>query len=155
MRKYSYGVERCLEAPTSEESFNDLSDFLENLQVLDVTASKRTHYHQLNEWSDAVYKYVRNKLDKYEFVNASQNQNNDAAFWFLIYQVISSVIYSVHLKSEAAHHHASAWERNQALMADIEDIITYKESKTINILTNSRILSEAEAIAVNREIGKK
>jgi hypothetical protein len=69
---------------------------------------------------------VRNKLNKYGFINASPEQNDDAAFWWLIYGLVNGACDSVYMKTTGSRHHASAWERNQALMADIEDIISFK-----------------------------
>ena len=131
MKEFSHRVDKCLEAETSQESFDDLRGFLEGLQALDKIASKGTHYDRLSEWSDAVYAYVHNKLEKYDFIQASKEQNQDATFWFLIYQVVGNVCYSKHMKSQTAVHHSSAWERNRALIADIEDILEFKSKDTI------------------------
>ena len=131
MKEFSLIVEKSLEAKTSQESFDDLNGFLEGLQALDKIASKGTHYDRLSEWSDAVYAYVHNKLEKYGFIQASKDQPVDANFWWLIYQVVGNVCYSVHMKSQTAVHHSSAWERNQALIADIEDILEFKSKDTI------------------------
>ena len=65
------------------------------------------------------------------FINASPKQHVDAAFWWLIYGLMSNVHFSLNLKTEVAYHHASAWERSQALMKDVEDIIEHKSKHTI------------------------
>lgn len=124
--RYSFRVDDCIKAETSEESLNDLKCYYEDLLRLNENASKNTHYDRLSEWSDAVYAFVHNKLGKYGFVQASNEQNQDARFWFLIYQVIGGVCYSKHMKTQVAAHHSSAWERNQALLGDIEDILKHK-----------------------------
>ncbi len=135
MRKVSYRVEKCLELETSVKSFNDLSIFLTELIELDETASKETHYHELDKWMDPVYGLIRKQLEKYGFIEAApskgKTQPMDAEFWWAIYAVLSSVCYSMHLKSQTAYHHSSAWERNQALMGDIQDIIELKSNETI------------------------
>ena len=132
MLKFSHRVVECLDVSTSVDSFNDLSKFLADLYELDKTASKGTHYDRLDVWLEAVNRGVRNNLEKYGFVNASKEQNDDAAFWWLIYQVVGGVCHSVHMKTSVANHHASAWERNQALIKDVEDIITFKNEETIH-----------------------
>ena len=134
IRKFSYSVQKCLEANTSKMSFNDLNTFLVRLQELDAKASKKTHYEKLDEWLDTVYDFLHKQLNKYGFINGGaamgKEQPTDAAFWWAVYNVMSSVIYSIHLKSVTEYHHSSAWERSQALMADIQDIIEFKPSKT-------------------------
>ena len=134
-KKFSHTVEKCFKLETSRESFDDLTIFLEKLQELDKTASKGTHYHNLNDWTRPNYDFLHNQLEKYGFIEAAPlkglTQPMDAKFWCTVYDVMGSVIYSVHLKSKAAYHHSSAWERNQALMADIQDIIKFKPKETI------------------------
>jgi len=137
MKKVSYRVEKCLELQTSQESFDDLIIYFKTLQELDKTASKQTHYHELDKWMDPVYGFIHKQLKKYGFIEAAPlkglTQPMDAEFWWAMYSLIGSACYSIHLKSKAAHHHSSAWERNQALIGDIQDIIEHKSKETIII----------------------
>ena len=131
MKEVSYSVEKCLKANVTKLGFDEVAVFFKELQELDKTACKETHYHKLDEWMDPVYKLVRARLESFGFVNASKEQPVDAAFWWNVYAVVSHVCYSVHMKTSVARHHASAWERSQALIADIQDIIEFKSSVTI------------------------
>jgi len=102
---------------------------------LDKTASKGWSYDRLDEWQDPVYKLIHARLKKYKFVNGGAamgiKQPVDAEFWWGIYAVMSHVCYSVNMETEVVRHHASAWERSQALIKDIEDIIEFKSTETI------------------------
>lgn len=103
----------------------DFKSFKELLQYAKEYASKQTHYHKLNDWSDIVHGYVHEMLHKYGFVNGNPkaNETNTAAqFWWTIYKKISNLIYSKYLVTIGAHHHASAYERNEALIKELEPI---------------------------------
>ena len=129
MEKYSYSVEELskTEKP-SIITINDFNGFKLLLEKLSKTASTNTHYDKLDEWSEQVYKYVHTMLEKNGFVNGDVEANKgnvDANFWFSIYGVVSSVIYSPHFKTKVAPHHSSAWERNEALKKEINDVQTF------------------------------
>jgi hypothetical protein len=135
MKTISHRVKEALETPVGFDAFQELTEFLELLRGLSKTASKQTHYHKLDEWSDAVYGFVHKMLDKYGFINGGAarglEQLRDAEFWWKIYAIVGSVCYSPHLKTQVAWHHSSAWERNEALIADIEQLIENKPPTTI------------------------
>ena len=131
----SYRLKKALETPVGEQAFDDLKKYLEYLIGLRETACKETHYTRLDEWNVKAYGFIHKMLDKYGFINGgaamSLEQPRDAEFWWGIYSVVSGVCYSRNLKTSVANHHASAWERNEALIADIEQLIEFKTKETI------------------------
>jgi hypothetical protein len=135
MKEFSYRVEEALQAEVGQQAFDDLLKYLELLESLRETACKETHYEKLDEWNGKAYGFVHDMLKKHRFINGGAamglEQPRDANFWWMIYSVVSNVCYSRHLKTEVANHHASAWERNEALIADIRDIIEFKTEETI------------------------
>jgi hypothetical protein len=111
----------------SFDAVTDLRDFIEFLDHLSHKASKKTHYHELDYWRNATFGFVREKLTKYGFINGDPEanaKNSDATFWWKVYSILSNVIYSPHLKSEVTYHHSSAYERNEALILEIEDVLS-------------------------------
>jgi hypothetical protein len=134
-KDFSYRVREAIATEVGLDAFQELTEFLELLRGLSKTASKQTHYHKLDEWSDAVYGFVHKKLEEHGFINAAPlkglEQPRDAEFWWKVYAIVGSVCYSPHLKTQVAWHHSSAWERNEALMADISDLIENKPKETI------------------------
>ena len=132
--RMSYSVLETINALSnaSLDAVTDLQYFVGVLEKLRKTASKRTHYGDLNLWSNAVFGYVHDMLKKHKFVNGDPEANTllpDAMFWWKVYSIVSNVIYSPHLKSEVAYHHSSAYERNEALILEINDVLS---SITIN-----------------------
>lgn len=126
---YSHSVRQALEAiKPSENCLQDLMAFKKFIDSLESSSSKKTHYAELNQWSDPVYKFIHNMLDKYGFISGDVSanlKNADASFWFKIYSVMSNVTYSSNLKplELVALHHCSAYDRNEALRKDIAIII--------------------------------
>lgn len=125
--KYSHSVEICLSHEGASDScLKDMTPFKDLLDELDVTASKSTHYHKLDEWTSQVFGYVQEMLKKYDFKNGQpevNEKNPDASFWWKIYSVVSNVIYSTHLETKVSSHHSSAHDRNSALIKDVDVII--------------------------------
>jgi hypothetical protein len=114
----------------SLECYHDLMFFQDYLTQLSETASKKTHYVGLDEWSDSVHNFVDKKLKQYGFVNGKPEIiKPNSNIWFNIYAMISNVIYSPNLKTKVANHHSSAFERNEALLKEIEIIINYYNNK--------------------------
>lgn len=134
-KQFSFIVDEALKANVSQKAFDDLLKYLEFLESLRETASKGTHYDRLDEWNDKAHGFIHDMLDKYGFINGGAaiglTQPIDANFWWMIYRVINSICYSNHLKTQVASHHSSAWERNEALIGDIHDIIEFKPKGTI------------------------
>lgn len=124
----SYSVYKVIEnGKVPEKVIEDFKKFCDFVSEQSKTASKYTHYDKLAEWSGTVFGYVDKMLKKYKFVNGGAAmgipQNPEANFWWLIYSVVSNVIYSPHLKSEVVSHHSSAYERNEALIMELSDIV--------------------------------
>lgn len=131
--KYSHSAQeaRKVIGNASKEAVDDLRLFKTLIEGLSETASKKTHYQDLDKWDHSVYEYLHEMLKKYGFVNGNPDANAlipDANFWWKIYGVVSSVIYSPHLKSEVSSHHSSAFERNSALVFEITDVLKAIES---------------------------
>jgi len=123
----------CIEAVNvSSAAFDDLRAYEKWLVGLRETASKQTHYHRLSEWSDKSYGYIHKMLDKYGFINGGKDQNSDAGFWWKVYGLLGSVCYSPHLRTRVAPHHSSAWERNEAMITDINILIKTIATNEIN-----------------------
>lgn len=103
----------------------DLKKFSELLTEQVLVASKKTHYHRLDEWSDVVYGFVHKMLRVCKFKNGKKEQNINAAFWWSIYGLVSGVIHSPELPlSDVARHHTSAYDRNHALLGEVNHIIS-------------------------------
>lgn len=132
--KISYSLGKVLETKEiSLNSFNDLRNLLPLLERLSLTASKQTHYDKLEEWETKVYEYIREKLSKYGFVNGEPEKNREnpeAIFWFNVYSLMSNITYSKNLETEVEARKSSAYERNQALIKDIEILISVYEENT-------------------------
>ena len=132
--KCSYNVEKTINnsEKVSEKCKQDLLVYLNLINELSKTASKKTHYVNLEEWSNSSHKFIDKMLKKYKFVNGNSEANEklpDAKFWWNIYGVLSSIHYSPNLKTNVDIHHSSAWERNEALRLDIEYIINFLNIK--------------------------
>ena len=111
----------------SIDAVNDLKAYVDYLEGLRAIASEKTHYHELNVWSNKAFEFVHAMLKKYGFVSGDPEANAlnpDASFWWKVYSIVSNVIYSPHLKTQVAYHHSSAYERNEALMLEINDVLS-------------------------------
>lgn len=127
--RMSYSVLETINAlpMASAEAVGDLQKFYDYVEGLRAIASEKTHYHELNVWSGKAHEFVSAMLKKYGFVNGdpeTNEKNPDASFWWKVYSIVSNVIYSPHLKSEVAYHHSSAYERNEALLLEIKDVLS-------------------------------
>lgn len=118
----------CIDAlkTASEECVGDLHVYRNMVIEWQNTASKRTHYEELEEWSKPAYGFIHDMLHKYGFVNGNPEanaKNANASLWWSVYGLLSNIIYSPNLKSEVAYHHSSAFERNRALLAELNIIL--------------------------------
>lgn len=118
----------CIDAAknVSPDCIKDLHEFHHEVIEWQNKASKKTHYEDLNIWSDDVYGFIHRMLEKYGFVNGNPEanaKNPEANFWWMVYGLMSSIIYSPYLKSEVAYHHSSAFERNRALLGELNDLL--------------------------------
>lgn len=121
----------CINAlkTVSDECKSDLHAYHHKVIEWQNTASKRTHYDQLEDWSNPAYGFIHDMLHKYGFVNGDPEanaKNANASFWWNVYGLLGSIIYSPYLKSEVAYHHSSAFERNRALLAELNIILDQK-----------------------------
>lgn len=122
--RLAYAVEKCFKNSNmvSDAAIADLQPFQELLETLTKTASKKTHYDNLDKWSEQVFKYIHKMLKKYRFKNGGLEQPVDARFWWNVYDIASSCVYSPNLETQVATHHASAFERNESLKKDIKQL---------------------------------
>ncbi|MEO6305477.1 MAG: hypothetical protein ABIP51_20105 [Bacteroidia bacterium] len=111
--KKSIAVQTCSDTKTKETEI-DFKLFILFIEELNEKTLG------LDEWGDKVFGFIHLMLDKYRFVNAQQVQNDNATFWWNVYDVVGSVHYSPNLKTERALHHATASERNKALLIDLK-----------------------------------
>lgn len=109
----------------NEYHLKKLRDFYTLVVNLRMYASTKTHYDRLDEWSKPIYDFIHTMLDISEFANGhpEKNTSSECIFWFTIYKLMSSIIYSPNLKTEVANHHSSAYERNEALIKELEYIM--------------------------------
>ena len=106
--------------------FTQLEVFYNLLKESSLKASKNTHYDRLNEWSDPIYEFIRKEMYTSGFINGNVEKTKEkpaAEFWWIIYQLISGIHYSPFLKTTVSNHHASAFERNEALLNEIEYVL--------------------------------
>jgi len=109
----------------SADCIGDLHRYHHKVIEWQNTASKKTHYEDLELWSKDAYGYIHDMLNKYGFKNgdpAANAQNANASLWWNVYGLLSNIIYSPNLKSEVAYHHSSAFERNRALLAELNTV---------------------------------
>jgi hypothetical protein len=111
----------------SIEAKNDVHTLLELCYTLRSTASKKGSYDHLEDWTKPVYELHSRILHHYGFKNGDVEYNNsipDIQYWWGIYGIINNIIYSPNLHTEYENHHSSAWERNEALIAELEFLIS-------------------------------
>lgn len=129
-----------LENNVSDSVIQNLIQFNQFLKSL--TPSKNTHYDKLDKWSNPVYEYIHNLLDKYQFVNGNveaNSKNPNALFLFEVYKNLECYSYSpFYAKENCAIHHASAAGRNNALIEELDyflskipELETIKTEKSI------------------------
>jgi len=120
---------RWTEKPTimdaSTEAKVAVTDFKRMCIGMRDTASKKTHYQDLDEWSDVVFGYVHKMLKKTGFKNGRPEENAknpSTTLWWVIYGVVGSITHSQYLQTRVASHHSSAWECNEALIMELQDL---------------------------------
>lgn len=94
---------------------DDLNDFKRLLEDWTTKASKETHYYGLNYWENAVLKFITTKLQDQSSLNY--------LFWLNLYKTANTIHLSPHLKTNVKRHHSSAYERNQALLVELNSIL--------------------------------
>lgn len=127
-------TERCSKELASCTSPDQVGKELKELQQFcsNLSPSTKTHYHHLNEWSDVVYEFIRKRLYAEGFINGDKKSNDEipeVRFWWELYGLLGSVIWSPKLKGEfVANHHSSANARNQAFIGELDDILDSVET---------------------------
>ncbi len=127
--KIFFRTRECIEAGKNASlgAIEDAHKYLSLVQGWQGTASKRTHYTDLELWSEPAYEFIRKMLNKYGFINGNPEanaKNPNANFWWQIYCLLSNIVYSPNLVSEVAYHHSSAFERNRALMIELNILLS-------------------------------
>ena len=110
-------------SPKCWEFFKGFCSVVKNQESI---ASHHTHYDHLQDWYDPIRDYIHNALDKVGFKNGDREYNDkfpDIRFWWLIYGVGSSIIWSPNLVSITENHHSSAYERAIALRIELSAIL--------------------------------
>lgn len=110
---------------------NDKKDFVEFINLLETiqsTASKETHYHELEESLNPIYESIRQKLYAAGFKNGEPEHNAKlptVQFWWNIYSTFSSIIYSQFKPAEQCSlHHSSAHARITAMILECKELIS-------------------------------
>jgi hypothetical protein len=102
---------------------HSLLEFIYWLEDANLWASKNTHYQNLDIWWDSYNKQISKNLDKYGFINGKGAKSISGKFWWEIYG--SDPVHSKNLKTSVSSHHASAFERNQAALADMNELYNF------------------------------
>ncbi len=125
-----YRVSRCaVETANHFKAFSLSPGLLTEVRELvefctSQSPTKRTHYHRLDEWSKPIYSVIVTRLEQHGFINGGkdESQNPAALFWWSIYGLVSSITSSPNLFTCVSRHHASAYERNEALKAELINV---------------------------------
>ena len=120
--KVSYSMSETLKLKTSSESLEDLNLFIELVEKQRNSTSRNTHYDKLSDWNNPTYDFIRKMLNYYGFIQGEVEKNKlnqDASFWWSLYQVVSNITYSPLLETEVSRQHSSAYERNEALYKEL------------------------------------
>jgi hypothetical protein len=109
--------------------YHDLCLFAQWIHESLTSASPITHYHKLNIWLDEYWGKTYKNLHKYGFVNGvgCSCENYDCKLWWEISGF--DPIHSPHLKTNVARHHASALERANAVLIEIEQLCEHFQNK--------------------------
>jgi hypothetical protein len=153
-KKISYAVRMISDVRgVSDKARRHLLKFIKLAESKQDSASKRTHYDRLNEWSDEIYDFIHEALKKFGFVNGDpvkNSENPDASFWWGIYGMMSSLIYSRYLETKTANHHSSAYERNRALIMELYDL-----KREISLTEPEDIMEHIDSFTDMYENGKE
>lgn len=126
--EYSYQCGKILSCTdgVSELAVNKLEEFLQLVKEAGLTASKNYFYDRIDEWSDPLYDFISKTLKNFGFKNGNREYNDqfpDIVFWWEIYGIISSTIYSPNLQTQTQNHHSSAYERNCVLEIELQYVL--------------------------------
>jgi len=126
--EYSYQCGKILSCTkgVSDLAVINLKELLELVRKSESTASKNYFYDKIDEWSDPLYDFISKTLKKFGFKNGNREYNDrfpDIVFWWEIYGLISSTIYSPNLQTKTENHHSSAYERNCVLEIELQYVL--------------------------------
>lgn len=102
---------------------HSLFDLLTWLEESKTWASKTTHYFLLDEWWNQFNDLRHKNIDKFGFINGKGPTTPEGTFWWLIYQY--EPCDSPNLKTKVQRHHASAFERAECALVDLEQIYNF------------------------------
>lgn len=106
---------------TAENLKDDIDSLIALVESSGKTASKNSHYDDLDPWRKPIYAHLRNILDEYGFENGEKDINDEVTFWWQIYNYFSNIIYSQYIQTDGPVHHASAFSRNAAFLEELKD----------------------------------
>lgn len=87
------------------------------------TAHRNHSYEGLDEWSKPIHTFIRERMERFGFVNGEKTQKSDAKYWLCVFELFTHITFSRHLKTDMVRHQASAFERNEAFKAELRDWI--------------------------------
>lgn len=109
----------------SDQAKNGVWELLTLVEKQSDTANRGHFYDGLDEWSKPIYAYIRERMVSHGFVNGQKEQPVDARYWLTMFELFSHTTMSKHLKTEMVRHQASAYERNEAFKAELQDWVKY------------------------------
>lgn len=110
----------------SLEAKESVKELLSLCYKLRETASKNYGYDRLNEWSKPISDLISTILYRHGFKNGEKEYNDtlpDVVYIWKVYETWTLIIYSPNLKTKVANHHASAYERNEAFIIELENLL--------------------------------
>ena len=110
----------------SDEAKKDVQEFINYCIELRKTASTEYFYDHITEYNNSIQDFIHKELKKYGFKNGNVewcNSHPDIAYWWEIYKMIDWIIYSPNLHTKTENHHSSAYERNEALIVELQYLI--------------------------------
>lgn len=109
----------------SDQAKNAVRELLAIVEKQSDTANRGHFYDGLDEWSKPIYAYIRERMVSHGFVNGEKNQPADARYWLTMFELFSQVTFSKYLKTDRVRHQASAYERNEAFKAELQDWVKH------------------------------
>jgi len=116
----------------SDKAWERLPSLYKHLRLSRTTASKRGFYDRLVEYNKPISDHIHGALTDAGFANGEPAKNTpeanpDAAFWWALYNTWCNIVYSPNHMSIHPNHHSTAFDRNEALIAEIEYLIDSME----------------------------
>jgi hypothetical protein len=123
--KLPYILIKLIENPLeiNLECLHSLFDLLTWLEESKTWASKGTHYDDLDIWWKAFINISHDNLYEFGFIDFKGPTTPEGSLWWLIYQY--DPCDSPNLKTQVQRHHASAFERAECALIDLEQIYNF------------------------------